>query len=86
MSTLTKDKQMKVIKVDIGIYDILINNNTYWVEQRVDENPHREWTICLMKINGVDNSDIDKWCDTVGTLKYAKESILRWENNTNKGN
>ena len=81
MSTTNKNKQMKVIKVDTGIYDIIINNNTYWIEQRADENPYREWTIHLEKINGVHNPDLDKWCDTVGTLKYAKESILRWENN-----
>ena len=35
----------------------------------------------LKKINGIENLAHDKWCDTVGTLKYAKESILRWENN-----
>ena len=78
---LNKGTQMKVKKIDIGIYDILINNNTYWIEQRADCNPYKEWTIHLEKINGVDNPDHDKWCDTVDTLRYAKESILRWENN-----
>ena len=72
---------MKVKKINIGIYDIIINNNTYCVEQRQDENPHKEWTIYLKKINSVENTNHDKWCDTVDTLKYAKESILRWENN-----
>lgn len=76
-----KENKMKVKKINKGIYDIIINNNTYCVEQRQDENPDKEWTIHLEKINGVDNLAHDKWCDTVGTLKYAKESILRWENN-----
>ena len=76
-----KENKMKVKKINKGIYDIIINNNTYWVEQRPDENPHKEWTIHLEKINGVENLDHDKWCDTVNTLKYSKECILRWENN-----
>ena len=78
---INKGTQMKVKKIDIGIYDIVINNNTYWIEQKTDCNPYKEWTIHLEKINGVENPDHDKWCDTVGTLKYAKECILRWENN-----
>jgi hypothetical protein len=42
------------------------------------------YVIKILIDNGVENTDHDKWCDTVHTLKYAKESILRWENNKQK--
>jgi len=64
-------------------YNITINNSVYEVEQREDNNSNKEWKINLLINNGVENQDHDKWCDTVNTLKYAKESILRWENTKN---
>ena len=64
-------------------YNITINNSVYEVEQREDNNSNKEWKINLLINNGVENQDHDKWCDTVNTLRYAKESILRWENTKN---
>ena len=76
--------KMKTTKGEYShTYNIAINNSVYEVEQREDNNPNKEWTINLLIDNGVENQDHDKWADTVNTLKYAKESILRWENTKN---
>ena len=83
-----KQLKMKTTKSEYShTYNIAINNSVYEVEQR-DSN--KEWKINLLINNGVENQDHDKWCDTVNTLRYAKESILRWEEqrpiNQTKGN
>ena len=81
---LNKGTQMKVKKSKyINTYDITINNSLYEVES-LNLGHGKEWVIKILIDNGVENTDHDKWCDTVHTLRYAKESILRWENNKQK--
>ena len=84
MNNNKREKKMKTTKGKYShSYNITINNSVYEVEQREDNNSNKEWKINLLINNGVENQDHDKWCDTVNTLKYAKESILRWENTKN---
>ena len=76
---MTKYHTLKTTKSKfINTYDVTINNSLYEVE-RVQTQFGKEWTIKLMIHNGVENTDHDKWCDTVDTLRTAKNDILNWE-------
>jgi hypothetical protein len=65
-------------KIVAGTYDMVVNNNTYEIYQDLNLFD-KGWKIYLTKINGEDNLEMDRWCDTVDSLKYAKECILKWE-------
>mgnify|MGYP003653333567 FL=1 len=76
---MTKYHTLKTKKSKfINTYDLSINNSLYEVE-KVNLGYGTEWTIKVLTVNGVENTDHDKWCDTVDTLRAAKISILNWE-------
>ena len=65
-------------KIVAGTYQMVVNNNTYEIYQDLNLFD-KGWKISLEKLNGVENYAMDKWCDTVDTLGYAKQCILSWE-------
>jgi len=62
----------------VNTYDVSINNSLYEVE-KVNLGYGTEWTIKVLTDNGVENTDHDKWIDTVDTLRTAKNIILNIE-------
>ena len=64
----------------VNTYNITINNSLYEVE-KVNLGYGTEWTIKVLTDNGVENTDHDKWIDTVSTLAIAKNIILNIEAN-----
>mgnify|MGYP003637555848 CR=1 FL=1 len=77
--TMTKYHTLKTKKSKfINTYDVSINNSLYEVE-KVNLGYGTEWTIKVLTVNGVENTDHDKWIDTVDTLRTAKNRILNIE-------
>ena len=77
--TMNKYHTLKTKKSKfINTYDVSINNSLYEVE-KVNLGYGTEWTIKNLIDNGVENTDHDKWIDTVDTLRTAKNIILNIE-------
>ena len=77
--TMNKYHTLKTKKSKfVNTYDVTINNSLYEVE-KVNLGYGAEWTIKSLIDNGVENTDHDKWIDTVDTLRTAKNIILNIE-------
>jgi len=77
--TMNKYHTLKTKKSKfVNTYDVTINNSLYEVE-KVNLGYGAEWTIKSLINNGVENTDHDKWIDTVDTLRTAKNIILNIE-------